>query len=282
MLNLRITLKERNMKTPKFLLSALLVAGLASCQKDDKQADETPDKPEASTTEDMAMSMNIDDEITNLGQMTMEGNPSKKSTSWLNCITYTIDTTGPTTEVTLDFGATNCLGSDGKNRRGKLIVTLEDNPFDAGSITTVTSNGYAVNDHMVIGSKSMTFQGLNSNGDPFLDVNTVLSIATPSQQTITWNSTQTRVWTDGFGNLNPHDNALEITGTADGVTATGLKYDITIIYPLRVEAGCHYIVSGSFNLTSPAFADRLFDYGNGVCDRIATVTVLGYTFPFLM
>lgn len=270
------------MKTQKFLLPALLVVGLAACQKENKQAD-TPEKPETETTEDIAMSMNIDDEITNLGQMSMEGNPGgKKSTSWLNCITYTIDTTGPTTKVTLDFGTTNCLGSDGKNRRGKLIVTLEDNPFDAGSVTSVASNGYAVNDHVVTGSKTITFQGLNSNGDPYLDIKTALSIATPSQQTITWNSTQTRVWTDGFGNLDPHDNAVEVSGTADGLTATGIQYNITIIDPLRVEAGCSYIVSGSFNLSSPVFVDRLFDYGNGTCDRIATVTVSGYTFTFLM
>ncbi|WP_417590470.1 hypothetical protein [Owenweeksia hongkongensis] len=270
------------MKTPKFLLSALLIAGLASCQKDDTQADTSPEKPEAETTDDIAMTMSIDDEITNLGQMSMEGNPSKKTTSWLSCITYTIDTTGSTTEVTLDFGATNCLGSDGKNRRGKLIVTLEDNPFDAGSVTSVTSNGYTVNDHLVMGSKSMTFQGLNTDGDPYLDINTALSIVNTNQDTITWNSTQTRVWTDGFGNLNPHDNAVEITGVADGKTASGIDYDITIIDPLRVEAGCHYIVSGSFNLTSPLFPDRLFDYGNGVCDRVATVTISGYTFTFLM
>ncbi len=271
------------MKTPKILLPALLVAGLASCQKDDSKAANTPEKPEAATTDDIAMSMNIDDEITNLGQMTMEGNPSKKSTSWLNCITYTIDTTGAKTEVTLDFGATNCAGSDGKNRRGKLIVSLEDDPFDAGSVTTVTSDGYTVDDYEIIGAKSMTFQGLNNDGDPYFDINSALAIVDPTQQdTITWNSTQTRVWTDGFGNLNPHDNAVEVTGTADGKTATGINYDITIIDPLRVEAGCNYIVSGSFNLSVAPLPDRLFDYGNGVCDRKATITISGFTFSFLM
>ncbi|WP_417611064.1 hypothetical protein [Owenweeksia hongkongensis] len=69
---------------------------------------------------------------------------------------------------------------------------------------------------------------------------------------------------------------------ADGNTASGIDYDITIIDPLRVEAGCSYIVSGSFNLQVPPLPDRLFDYGNGVCDRVATVTISGYTFTFLM
>lgn len=271
------------MKTPQILLSAMLVAGLASCQKDDNQTSKTPEKPEASTSEEIAMSMNIDDEITNLGQMSMEGNPSKKSTSWLNCLTYSLDTTGPNTSVILDFGPTNCLGSDGRNRRGQLIVSFEDNPFDAGSVTMVTSNGYAVNDYEVFGSKSMIFQGLNNDGDPYFDINTTLAIVDTNQQdSITWNSNQTRIWTDGFGNFNPHDNAVEVTGTASGVTSSGVSYDITIIDPLRAEASCPYIVSGSFNLEVPPLPDRLFDYGNGTCDRQGTITVAGYTYTFLM
>ncbi len=124
----------------------------------------------------------------------------------------------------------------------------------------------------------MTFKGFNANNDPYTEVNTTLTIQTPQGKTITWNSNQERVWTDGFGNLDPKDNAVEVTGTANGTTANGVAYNIQILTPLRVEATCSYIVSGTFKLTGPTFADRLFDYGNGACDRNATVTVNGNTY----
>ena len=270
------------MKSSGIFLSGMLLIGLASCQKESKQ-DQEPQKPETQSSEDIAMSMNYDEEITNLGQMSLEGNPTgKKSTSWLSCITYSIDTAGPTTEVTLDFGSTNCMGNDGRNRRGKLLVEFEDDPFDAGSVTTVTSSGYAINDHEITGSKSMTFMGLNTDGDPYFDLSTTLSIKKPNNKVITWNSTQSRVWTDGFGNLNPHDNAVEITGNANGMTTDSISYTLDILTALRAEATCSNIVSGSFKLSSPVFLDRTFDYGNGACDRIATVTVAGYTFTITL
>ncbi len=125
------------MKTSKLLLSGLLLAGLISCKKED--TDQA--KLDSDSSGDIAMSMNYDEEINNLGQMSLEGNMNgKKSTTWLNCVTFSIDTTGPVTEITLDFGTTNCKGNDGRYRRGELVVTYEDNPFDPGSVVTIVSN----------------------------------------------------------------------------------------------------------------------------------------------
>lgn len=265
------------MKTSKLLLSGLLMAALVSCKKEDDTQQQP--QPNSETSEDVAMSMTFDEEITNMSQMSLEGDmKGKKSTTWLSCVTFGIDTTGPVTEITLDFGTTNCKGDDGRNRRGKLLITFEDSPFDPGSVVTVTSMGYAINDHEITGSKSITFMGFNADGDPYNTLQTTLAIKKPSGKTITWNSTQERVWVDGFGNLDPKDNAVEVTGNADGTTANGVAFNIDILSPLRVEATCSYIVSGTFELSGPTFATRLFDYGNGSCDRNATVTVNGTTY----
>lgn len=269
------------MKTPKIFIAALAVAALSSCEKKDDETTQQTEKPSQESTEDIATSMSIDEEITTFGQMSMEGEvDGKKSASASSCITYSIDTTGPTNEITLDFGTTNCAGSDGKLRRGKLVITIEDNPFDVGSITTVTSDGYTVNNHEVTGSKTMTYQGFNSNNDPYIDLVSNLSIERPDGKIVTWNSNQTRIWTDGFADFDPYNNAVEITGTASGLTADSIAYNIAILTPLRVEATCSNIVSGSFKLSSPVFADRTFDYGNGTCDNVATVTVNGNTYTF--
>tara|TARA_R110000850_G_scaffold39441_6_gene102425 strand:+ start:302 stop:1105 length:804 start_codon:yes stop_codon:yes gene_type:complete len=267
------------MKTSNFLIATALVVTAAACQKQEKEQANLDND----SNKDIAMGMTFDEEITNLGQLSIEGKlDGKKSTTWLSCVNFSIDTTGPVTKITLDFGKTNCQGDDGKYRRGKLIVTFEDNPFDAGSVTTITSNGYAINDHKIAGSKSVTYMGLNTDGDPYNTVNTALTITKPDASTILWNSTQQRVWVDGFGNFDPKDNAVEVTGTANGTTAAGLVYNIEILTPLRVEATCSNIVSGSFKLNGPTFLERVFDYGSGTCDRIATVTINGNTYTFLL
>lgn len=267
------------MKTSKILLSGLLLAGLMACKKE--KQDQT--KPDSDVSEDIGMSMNFDEEMNNLAQMSLEGDFSgKKSTTWLNCVTWGIDTSGSVTEITLDFGPTNCSGSDGRNRRGVLVLTFEDNPFDAGSVVTLVSNGYAINDHEISGSKTMTFKGFNSNNNPYNEVSTNITIEKPNGKIITWNSTQERVWTDGFLSGDPSDNAVEVTGTANGTTANGVVYNIDIVTPLRVEATCSNIVSGTFELSGPTFSTRTFDYGNGVCDRNASVTVNGNTYNFLL
>lgn len=272
------------MRIPKFVLAGLLVvSALASCQKDDKEASTKAENPSTESTEDIAMSMNIDEEITSYGQMGMEGSlNSKKSSSASSCMTISLDTTGATTKFILDFGTTNCTGADGKQRRGQLILSVEDNPFDPGSVLSITSNGFALNDHEVTGSKAMTFMGLDANNDPYLTLVTALSIQRPDGKTIVWNSNQTRTWTDGFATLDPNDNAAEVTGTANGLTADSIAYNINVLTPLRAEATCGYLVSGSFKLSSPVFTDRIFDYGNGTCDNVATVTVNGNTYTFNM
>ncbi len=268
------------MKTLKILTLAALSFSVLSCEKEQK-ADNTIENP-SHTDQDIALSMNFDSEITNLAQVSIEENyEGKKSTTWRKCAQVSIDTTGPTNTITLDFGTTNCLGNDGRLRRGKLFVTFVDNPFDVGSITSISSTNYTVDEHLIVGSQVLTFKGFKPNSDPYLSLVSNLVITKPNKTNLTWTSTQERVWTDGYGNLNPFDNAVEVTGNASG-TVDSISFNIQILTPLRVEATCSNVVSGSFDLSSPSFFTRTFDYGNGACDRVATVTILGQTFTFLL
>ena len=91
------------------------------------------------------------------------------SYSFGNCATVTInpawiDTTWPK-QMEIDFGATNCTGVYGVNRRGKLQVTLTDRYRNPGSILTIQPQNYFVNDVKVEGTKTITNIGLNANGN---------------------------------------------------------------------------------------------------------------------
>ena len=64
--------------------------------------------------------------------------------------------------ITVDFGEENiyCLG---KQRRGKIIAIRTETFLNEGSSTTITFDNYYVNNHNIVGEKTITNIGLNSN-----------------------------------------------------------------------------------------------------------------------
>ncbi|MGB0176636.1 MAG: hypothetical protein ACPF9D_05695, partial [Owenweeksia sp.] len=222
----------------------------------------------------------------NMASMGMEGDVDAKTASFQSvyggCATLSYDSTGTTHELTINFGTTNCEGKDGKLRRGILVVTFEKQPFDAGSVHTVTANNYAVNNWVINGSRTVTYQGLNASSQPYSDLSVTLTIKRPDERTITWNSTRQRIWTEGFGDFNPLNNVVEITGSANGTTAKGINFNAAITESLRVESTCSNIVAGTLEISGPAFSTRTIRYGDGKCDRVAQLTVNGQTSTVLL
>jgi hypothetical protein len=65
--------------------------------------------------------------------------------------------------MTIDFGATNCTGNNGVNRRGQLVITLTERYRHLGSMLTVQPQDYFINDLKVEGTKTLTNNGDISN-----------------------------------------------------------------------------------------------------------------------
>lgn len=260
-----------------------LAAVSISCSKDEEQANADF---ETKNSKEVALVLNMDEEISQMGESSLEGDPDMKTTGnqavWANCASWSIDTNGQPNVITLDFGTSNCQGADGNFRRGTILISYEDNPFDAGSIHTITAQGYAVNDFEVNGTKAVTYQGLNASNDPYSTLSSNLVITRPDGSTVRWTSARERVWVDGFGNLNPFDNAFEVSGDAQVTTSYGRSLTLDITTPLRIEATCGNIVSGTLNVTGANFTTRVLDYGNGTCDRQATVSLNGSTRTILL
>ncbi len=271
----------KNLKIVAMPLLALLFV-TSSCNKDedDVQADSTD------VAQEVAASFNMDEDIENMAVMGIEGDLDAKTSTiqsvYGKCATVTYDSTGTQHILTIDFGSQNCQGHDFRMRRGILVVRFEKRPFDPGSVYTITSNGYAVNDWEINGTKTVTYQGLNSNDQPYSDLTAELTITRPDGKVITWNSTRQRNWVEGFGDFNAANNVLSITGTASGTTASGVAFTTTITKGLRIESSCSNIVSGTLEISGPTFSTRTIDYGNGDCDRQATLSINGNTSTFLL
>jgi hypothetical protein len=277
------------MKKNIFLFSLLVVfAGmviLSSCRKDEEQ-----DKNNYRSAIDNATAENMFDDVfrqatdgVNAAQDSVEGTRSQEN-MLSSCATLTITpfdlVTFPKT-VVVDFGTTNCLGSDGRYRRGSVEMSCTGWYRDSGTVITVTPHNYYVNDNYVQGVKTLTNNGHNTSSNLTYTL-VVNGTVTTSEGTISWSSTRYNEWIEGESTvLNPYDDVYLITGSASGVNVEGDDFDVVINTPLRVQVGCRWITAGTLTLTSGTFSMTV-NYGSGACDATAVVTINGNDYTISM
>ena len=153
--------------------------------------------------------------------------------SILSCATVTNDTINHI--LTIDFGS-GCVGNDGRTRSGQVIVTYNGHYFDPGFSRNVSFNNYFVDSNQVSGTRSITNNGLNTNGNlTWTIVAQNMRITRPNGYYHQWNSTRTRELIEGFDPINNiiADDVYLITGSGTCSTSNGKSVTITIINPLR-------------------------------------------------
>ncbi len=198
------------------------------------------------------------------------------------CPAVTIDTLSTPHKMTLDFGSTNCTGADGKQRRGKIIVTWTGRYREPGTIITHSFVDFFQNDNKIEGSKTVTNKGINNAGHLVFEV--VIANAKITKSTgkvISWNSVRTREWIQGANTPSVGDDKYSITGSATGTDANGNAYSMNITKALSIDFSCQYhLVSGTIEVTPAGKLARVIDYGNGACDDNASLTVGRKTIAF--
>jgi hypothetical protein len=210
------------------------------------------------------------------------------------CATVTItpfDTVNWPKVLTIDFGTTYCLCSDGRLRKGKIMANLTGMYRDSGTVITVTLDQYYVNNYHIEGSKTITNNGhigtTNGTSNLVYTLEIVNGLITdPNGKQTTWNSTRTREWIEGEDTGWPTwtDDVYLIRGTASGVDQNGNNYEVEVIDPLRVALDCKWIESGTVDITPQGLDTRTVDFsvGGGDCDNEASVTINNVTYNFLM
>ena len=77
------------------------------------------------------------------------------------------------------------------------------------------------------------------------------------------------------------DDVYEITGTATVTRANNMSFNVNITSPLIAALSCHWIKQGTVQMTPVSTSSQLtrtLDYGNGVCDALATLTIGNKTY----
>jgi len=184
--------------------------------------------------------------------------------------------------VELDFGS-GCVGRDGRIRKGKVTTVYTGRLVNAGSVAETTFDGYYVNDVHVEGAHRIENKSTSSNWVFEVKV-TNAKLSKPNGNYSEWNSLKTISQIEGAATpFNPLDDVLSVKGEANG----SVKRD-TVFYqwgartladnPLIKKFICRWIVKGKIALRRNNADVAILDYGNGVCDNKATITINGVVY----
>lgn len=284
------------LKTTSFILFSIILinVSLLSCKKNNS---ETTDKSDTSVAADNSLVEGIYNDIQNISDQASNGdlkfysplqNGNKKDLEIeafekSSCATITHDSISNPKTLVVNFGNTNCLCQDGKNRRGTINVSYTGKYRESGSVRTITFSDYFVNDNQVLGTKTVTNNGLNANGHTtFTIVVDGKIIKANGAGTHTWTSNRTREWLVGENTKTWIDDVYSITGSSSGTSANGSAYTATITTALRRALNCTWFDSGVIELNQTGKLLKTINYGNGSCDSDATVLINGKTYPITL
>lgn len=254
-------------RLPVLALSFAVLGLTASCDRKEKDNDDTAPIEELQVTSSDHATADNDDAVASesieqdtpaeadMSRAINAGSPAAERRSMAGgCATRTWDPATHT--LTIDFGAVNCTCNDGRERRGQLIAVFSGRPNVPGTIVTITRQNYFVNDNQHLGTKVITYTDYNA----WQVVMTGGQINFADGRTATWTADRTVTRTAAPG----VPTTFTIRGTASGVNRKGNHYSAAIddAHPLvkRREAGCYNV-----------FVDGILTVRNNTRDRIAVL-----------
>jgi hypothetical protein len=266
--------------TSFLVVAAIIGTTFTACKKDKTVMDEEDN--DTSAAADNALAEGNFNDVNNMADQAADGSLSSYRLANAGdgilsvCATVKNDTTVTPHVLTIDFGTANCLCKDGRYRRGKIIVSYVGHYRETGHVHTISFADYFVDDNQIMGTKTVINNGANSAGNITFTVQVDGKVIKANNGgTVIWKSERVREWIEGSTTPVWNDDVYLVTGSASGTSATGNNFTLTILHALRKEIGCRHFVSGQISLAPDNKAVRLIDYGNGVCDNEATVTING-------
>ena len=179
--------------------------------------------------------------------------------------------------VTIDYGEGCRVGN--RTRKGKIIITVSGPMWLKGSMRIVTMEDFFVNDHKIEGVRTVTNQGRHEDGEYvgkiyFTVVLDSGKVITADNNIISKKVNRTRTFVEGEDSKwDTRDDIWYIEGIATGINRHGVAFTREITSPLWKEVGCRFITQGTVLISVEGRPDAILDYGDGECDKIATVTV---------
>jgi hypothetical protein len=255
-------------KTLFFMGAVSFTLMIASCGKWRERRDMT-------TSKDHSLIEGLMDDMYKIADNVASATPGIKILEFGCVDTLVIDTTSNPRSIMVDFGQDNCVGNDGRVRKGQLHISFTGRYRTPGTTITIVPSDFSIDGYNIYGNKTITHEGLNDAGLPYFSVSVEAQIVAPNNEwTTSWSSTRTRTWVEGYESLlNPNDDVYHITGAGSGVNRNGIAFTMNIDEALVAKINCPWIVQGVMTLTPEEGAEKVINWGNGDCNNGLTVTV---------
>ena len=275
------------MKLQNYLLAIAVIsftAGISSCKKDNNSGSDSTEI--ASTVElsgDQAISDNLNADAENvLNEAAVDNNFSGSRTTGvtstmnlLKCATVTVSAGAFPKTIVIDFGTgSGCTPSDGIIRSGKINVLLSDSLRKSGSVATMTFDNYYVGGYKKEGTVSWTNTS-TADVKSWTRVCAGGKITGPNGQYWLHSGSQILIQTEGSStSLDLLDDVYTVTGSHTVTNDAGVTRTSVITSALEKKTICANIDKGTIKIQGPKHY-AVIDYGDGTCDRIATISVDG-------
>ncbi len=276
------------------LLCLFSLICIYSCQEDDMITEED------TTTEEYTESTNTDNDLNDIDALSryLTDEPETFVNNRLASTCYSISVANNDAEqsdtLTIDFGD-GCYYY-GRYRKGKMVITYTGRYREANSVIETTFEDYYADGIKVDGTRTTTNNG-TSDGKMSFSISVTDGLFTFADNTTkTWTSSRTRIIDLNGTEDDFSDDVISVYGTASSVNRYGVERDHVISEesPLVYNTSCkleggvssRYLwmpVSGQKETTihrATMDVTRLFDYGDGTCDREFTVTSNNVTYTF--
>jgi hypothetical protein len=272
--------------TTGFVMAIVMAAfTLNSCKKEvtnPKSSNQNNDNNLAgkdNLTDPVAISSIVSDEFHNaiFNSETNSSNLEKSGNA--SCVTITMDTINKPYNKTLDYG-TGCTGSDGKVRKGQLIITFDNTNVRLTNNSIVCSfNNFSVDNQQMTGTFSFHNNGRNTQGHITFNENINVQTTT-NGVTDSINGAALYEWIGGQNSNTLADLQFKITGSATASDHKGRQVTSTITNALIRNydtPGCNFYIEGKVLVRQSGQPDETFDYGNGTCTGLVKILCNGQT-----
>lgn len=196
--------------------------------------------------------------------------------------------------LTIDYG-NGCIGADGVSRSGIITAQITGNLDEEGSAITLIFDGFSNGQYSISGKDSITTLSADGDGNPvYSEVHKDIVVSWGTQQ-ILWDADLTRTWLEGdttnfttdtvggtlqIAGLN--DDVFSLMGTAEGNDSNTHPFTLEITQSVVLPTDCKWITDGMLTVSPTNYNTGTVDYGNGKCNKQATLEVEGEVFNFTL
>ena len=195
----------------------------------------------------------------------------------IECAIVTHDEENKT--VTIDYGD-GCEGPHGRIRKGKIVIVYTDRRLVPGVMKTITPEGFFIDSVQVEGTRIVTNIMETEEDAPKFSIELIGGKLTfPDTTVATRVANHTREW---FRGANPRLDESYREGEATGTDRDGNTYRVQILERIVYKRTCGLLpVSGVKEITINGGEHVItYDYGDGRCDNLVTVTKDGVSEEF--